>query len=149
MSGTSAGNRPKKPTAPHKAVIAHARSMKRVLAAIVTAWDVRATIREVVEEIPRESAPLPGGLRIAYPDGTMSEPGAPYQYIEKVYADRKRRADEYPQALSGNWDDLLRAATHLRDQADKLARYAQQQGRRTREYDYVNGVIPVTRIEEE
>jgi hypothetical protein len=134
MSRTSEDNRPARPTPPHKAVVAHARSMRRVLAAIVATWNVRATVREVVEQIPRESAPLPGSLHIIKPDGQVTRPGEAYQWTELVYGDRKRRPDEYPQADSTYWAELWKAAVHLRDMADRLAAYAQREGRLAREH---------------
>lgn len=134
MSRTSEGNRPARPIPAHKAVVAHARSMRRVLAAIVATWDVRATVREVIEEIPRESAPLPGSLHIVGPDGQVTAPGEPYQWTELVYGNRKRRSDEYPQADSTYWAELWKAAVHLRDMADRLVSYAQREGRLAREH---------------
>lgn len=134
-------NVPTKWVPPHKLVVAQAREMRKILAAVVKTWNVRASVTEVIEEIPRVAAPLPPGLLVVNGDGGVSQPGQPYQYVEQVFGTRPRHPDEYPQASSAHWDDLYRAATHLRDQADRLARYAQQEGRRTREYDHINGVI--------
>jgi len=148
VSRTSTGNRPQTPIPPHKAVVAHARSMKRILAAIVATWDVRATISEVVEEIPRESAPLPSSIRIVK-DGRVSQRDEVHHWVEKVWADRKRRPDEYPQADATYWAELWKAAVHLRDMADRLASYAQREGRVARERAHpANRAVVSTDVQE-
>lgn len=134
-------NVPTKWVPPHKLVVTQARQMRKVLAAVVKTWNVRASVTEVIEEIPRQAAPLPPGLLVINEDGQVSQPGQPYQYMEQVFGTRPRHPDEYPQAEPAHWDDLYRAAVYLRDQADRLARYAQQEGRRTREHDHIHGVI--------
>lgn len=107
--------------------------MKRVLAAIVTTWNVQAKVSEVVEEIPRESAPLPLSIRMVDGNGKVGAPGEVHHWVERVWADRPRRPDEYPQADASYWLELWKAAVHLRDMADRLASYAQREGRTARE----------------
>lgn len=134
MSRTSVGNKPKRPLPPHQAVVRHLRDMRAALAKTIPTWDVKATIDEVVQEIPRVSEPLPLGLQIVGPDGQpLSGPGEPHHWIEKIWARRRRRPAEFPQAESANWDALWKLAVHMRDQADRLATYAAQQGKLARQ----------------
>lgn len=134
VSRTSEGNKPKRPLPPHQAVVRHLRNMRRVLAAAIPTWDVKATIDEVVEEIPRVSDPLPLAIQIVGPDGQpLAGPREPHHWVERVYAKRRRRPAEFPQAESANWDALWKLAVHMRDQSDRLAAYAAQQGKLARQ----------------
>lgn len=133
MSGVSAGNKPDRPQPAHKTVVAFARDMRKLLAAVVTTWNVKATVHEVTQEIVHDSEPLPGSLHIVQPDGSVTRPGDSYQWVERTYTRRRRRPAEFPQADAHNWNDLWKLAVHMRDQADRLAVYAAQQGRLARQ----------------
>jgi hypothetical protein len=114
--GAVAGN-------PRRLALRLMRDMKRVLLETVRTWDVSPTVTDRGTPTRRTRVD-----RRWTPDGYVHED---VEYEVESWTTRDRRPDECPENSPEQWLLLWHTATNLRDSADRLAAFCQQEHMRT------------------